>query len=123
MLILKYFLVVGAVLSSLMFAWSAYLKPTRMPDRPAAQVAKTEEVFRPTPAPPLTERPPLAEQNAVAAPTPAMAEREPSTVQPQPVKTARAHPRKPKRTIARPRNAPDNSYAYAPVQPFLFGWR
>src|SRR5947207_3277937 len=104
MLILRYFLIVGPVLSALMFAWSAYLAPASLPERPTAQVAKANEVFRPTPAPPLTE------QNAVAAPAPATAERAPDNVQPPPVKTARVHPRKPKKTIARPRTAPDNSY-------------
>jgi hypothetical protein len=112
MLILRYFLTVGPILSALIFAWSVSLTP----DQPTAQVAKAKEVHRPTPAPPLEE------QNAVA-PVPATTEREPSNVQPQPVKAARVHPRKPKRTIARPRKTPDNSYAYAPAEPFFFGWR
>jgi hypothetical protein len=117
MLIIKYFLVVGAVLSSLIFAWSAYLEPASVPARPTALVAKAEGAFRPTPAPPLSE------QSTEAAPTPTATEQEASDVQAPPVKTARVNPRKPRRTIARPRTPPDNSYAYAPTEPFFFGWR
>jgi hypothetical protein len=112
MLILRYFFTVGPILSALILAWSASLSP----DQPAAQVAKAEEVYRPTPAPPLEE------QNAMD-PVLATSERKPSNVQPQRVKVARVHPRKPKRTIAWPRKTPDNSYAYAPAEPFFFGWR
>ena len=117
MLILRYFLIVGPLLTSLVWAWGAYLEPSA-PTAPAARVATTtNEVFRPTPAPPL------AEQNAVASGPTTTPEPEPAAVSPRPEKAARVQPRKPKKVIARPRSAPDNSFAYAPQQPFFFGWR
>jgi hypothetical protein len=114
--ILRYFLIVGSLLSALIFAWASSLKPLSVPERSAAQVAGNAEVFRPTPAPPIEAL------NSVDIPPPA-AEPEPRNVQPASSKVARVHQRKPKKTIARPRNAPDNSLAYAPTAPFFFGWR
>ena len=53
--LLKYFLVTGTLLSLLLCAWSEYLTPSETEIQRAAAPAKTVEVFRPTPAPPITE--------------------------------------------------------------------
>jgi hypothetical protein len=58
--ILKYFLCVGALLSSLLFGWSEYLEPSGTKIPAFLQPANTAELFRPTPAPPIAEaEPPL----------------------------------------------------------------
>jgi|SoimicmetaTmtLMB_FD_contig_31_4128809_length_502_multi_3_in_0_out_0_1 hypothetical protein len=115
MLILRYFLIVGPLLSALIFAWGNYLEPLSVPNLSAAEVTKNE-VFRPTPAPPIQAL------NSVDIQAPA-AEPDPRNVQAAPSKVARVHQPKPKKTIVRSRHAPDNSLAYAPTAPFFFGWR
>src|SRR5262245_4396489 len=53
MLILKYFVYVGTLLSALLYGWCEYLKPPAPSVREGLSLTPTAEVFRPTPAPPV----------------------------------------------------------------------
>jgi hypothetical protein len=116
--VLKYFLLIGPVLSLLLFAWSAYLGPMQGP------VAVTQPggyvVFHPTPPPPLAELQPTpepattvtprAEVTSIAAPS-----------APAPAKAAQAQRRKPKTRVVRHSQPPTDAFAFAPRS--LFDWR
>jgi len=114
--LIKYFLYVGSLLSLLLLAWSVYLEP---PTNKAQAIPppKLPEVFRPTPAPPIVEAKRLRVRGA---PGPTTANARSSQV----AKIARAKQEKKQRTqTARPRAAPDRSFAYFPRSTFVFGWR
>jgi hypothetical protein len=85
-------------LSALIFAWGNYLEPLSVPNLSAAEVTKNE-VFRPTPAPPIQAL------NSVDIQAPA-AEPDPRNVQAAPSKVARVHQPKPKKTIVGPATLP-----------------
>ena len=113
--IFKYFAYVGSLLSVLLFAWSVYLEPPSNKAQATPPPAKSPEIFRPTPAPPIVE----AEQLAVEATS------EPRTSGGGSHHVAKfASAKKKQRTqVARRRAAPDRSFAYFPQTPFFFGWR
>jgi hypothetical protein len=114
--IFKYFICVGSLLSALLLAWSVYLEPPTSNAQAIPPPARSPDIFRPTPAPPIAE----AEQLAVEGTS------EPST------SSGRSHhhlakvapAKKKQRTqVARRRAHPDRSFAYFPQSPFFFGWR
>jgi len=113
--IFKYFLYVGSLLSLLLLAWSVYLEP---PTNKAQTIPppKLPEVFRPTPAPPIVEAKRL---RLAGTPRPSTANARSNQV----AKVAPAKQKKQRMQTARPRAAPDRSFAYFPQSPFLFGWR
>jgi hypothetical protein len=120
--ILKYFLWVGPWVSFLLFGWSEYLEPAGSRAEVVLRPAKTVEVFRPSPAPPIVESaPPLPLQSSP-----------PAEIQKpmKPSRIARVHPRKTKvARVAREREMPRDSFAFTPAQPFtpaqsfLLSWR
>jgi hypothetical protein len=115
--LLKYFLFVGSLLSMLLFAWSVYLEPPTNKAQAIPPPIKLPEVFRPTPAPPIVEVRQLAVGGAL---DPSRASRRSNQV----AKVAPATQKKKQRIqMARPRAAPDRSFAYFPQSPFFFGWR
>lgn len=115
--IFKYFLYVGSLLSLLLFAWSVYLEPPTNKAQGTPPPVKLPEVFRPTPAPPIVETERLAVGKALV---PSRAKSRSSQV----AKVIPARQKKKQRIqVARPRAAPDRSFAYVPQSPFFFGWR
>src|SRR5262245_10531161 len=114
--IFKYFLCVGSVLSVLLFAWSAYLEPPSSNAPATPPPAKSPEIFRPTPAPPIVEAELVVEGN----PALSMAKGRSNHV----AKVAPAK-KKQRTQVARRRAHPDRSFAYFPQtpSPFFFGWR
>src|SRR5882672_8298146 len=116
MLIFKYFLYVGSLLSVLLFAWSVYLEPPAAKVRASPPSANSPEVFRPTPAPPIVE----AELQPVGE-TPEL-----STANARSndsAKIARAKQKKRRTQVARRPAAPERSFAYFPQRQFFFDWR
>jgi hypothetical protein len=116
--VLKYFLLIGPVLSLLLFAWSAYLGPMGGP----ITVAQPDGyvVFRPTPPPPLAELQPTPEPATIEMPQVAVA----STAAPTasaPTKTAQAQRRKAKSRVVRRSQPPIDAFAFAPGG--FFDWR
>jgi hypothetical protein len=115
--IFKYFLYVGTLLSLLLFAWSVYLEPPTNKAQAIPPPVKLPGVFRPTPAPPIVEVQQLAVGGALV---PSRARSRSNQV----AKGAPATQRKKQRIqMARPRAAPDRSFAYFPQSTFFFGWR
>ena len=116
--LLKYFLVIGTLLSLLLCAWSEYLTPPEAEIQRTTAPAKTVEVFRPTPAPPITEaeRPAFAE----ASEPPVISGEGKGAHQ-----AASAKPRRSKAQAAHRRAAHRDSFAYAylPRPQLFFGWR
>jgi hypothetical protein len=116
MLIFKYFLYVGSLLSVLLFAWNVYLEPPAATVRASPPSANSPEVFRPTPAPPIVE----AEQQPVGETLDLSMANAKSN---DSAKIARAKQKKRRTQVARRPVAPDRSYAYFPQSPSFFGWR
>ena len=115
--LLKYFLFVGSLLSLLLFAWSVYLEPPTNKAQATPPPLKLPEVFRPTPAPPIVEVQQLAVGGTLV---PSRARSRSNQV----AKVAPATQKKKQRIqMARPRAAPNRSFAYFPQSPFFFGWR
>ena len=112
--IFKYFLCVGSLLSVLLFAWSVYLEPPSNKAQADPPPAKSPEIFRPTPAPPIVEAELVVEGN----PALSMASGRSHHV----AKVAAAK-KKQRTQVARRRAHPDRSFAYYPQTPFFFGWR
>lgn len=114
--VFKYFLYVGSLLSVLLLAWSVYLEPPTDKAQATQPPAKSPEMFRPTPAPPIVE----AEQLAVEGTS------GPSTWSRRShyhVAKAASAKKKQRTQVARRRAHPDRSFAYFPQTPFFFGWR
>jgi len=110
--IFKYFICVGSLLSALLLAWSVYLEPPTSNAQATPPPAGSQDIFRPTPAPPIAE----AEQLAVEGTS------EPSRSHHHLAKVAPAK-KKQRTQVARRRAHPDRSFAYFPQSPFFFGWR
>ena len=116
MLVFKYFLYMGSLLSVLLFAWSVYLEPPAAKVQASPPSANSPEVFRPTPAPPIVE----AEQQPVGeTPELSMANAKSNDS----AKIARTKQKKRRTQVARRPAAPDRSFAYFPQRPFFFDWR
>ena len=114
--IFKYFLCVGSLLSVLLVAWSAYLEPPASKAQATPPPAKLPEVFRPTSAPPIVE----AEQLSVGETAgPSMGSARPHHI----AKVARTKKKQRTQVVARPRTAPDRSFAYFPQRSIFFDWR
>jgi hypothetical protein len=114
--IVKYFLCVGSLLYVLLFAWNMYLEPPTGKAQATPPPAKLPEVFRPAPAPPIVE----AEERSVGETAgPSMGNGRSHHV----AKVAPTKKKKQRTQVARPRTAPDRSFAYVPGSPFFFGWR
>jgi hypothetical protein len=114
--IFKYFLYVGPLLSVLLFAWSAYLKPPTSKAQETLPPAELPEQFRPTSAPPIVE----AEQLSVGGTAgPSMGSERPH----HGARVARSKKKQRTQVAARPRAAPDRSFAYFPQRPVFFDWR
>ena len=113
--IFKYFLCVGSLLSVLLFAWGTYLEPPTSKAQATPPTERLPEAFRPTPAPAIVE----AEQRSAEETA------EPSIRNPRSHHVSKVTPTKKKQRtqMARPRTAPDRSFAYFPASPFFFGWR
>jgi hypothetical protein len=116
MLIFKYFLCVGSLLSVLLFAWSVYLEPPAAKVQASPASADSPEVFRPTPAPPIVE----AEQRPIGE-TPELSAANARSN--EGTKIARAKQKKRRTQVARRPVALDRSFAYFPQRPFFFDWR
>jgi len=116
MLIFKYFLYVGSLLSVLLFAWSVYLEPPAAKVQASSPSVKSPDVFRPTPAPPIVE----VDQRPVGE-TPELSTANARSN--EGAKIARAKQKKRRTQMARRPAAPDRSFAYFPQRPFFFDWR
>jgi hypothetical protein len=119
--IFRYFLYVGSLLSVLLFAWGAYLEPPTNKAQATPPPARSPEVFRPTPAPPIDpEIAPNVQQLRVGeAPEPATANARSNDG----AKIARAKQKKRRTQVARRPATPDRSFAYFPQRQFFFDWR
>jgi hypothetical protein len=121
MLLLKSVLCVGVALSVLLYGWAEYLEPARSKVWVDPSPVRTTEVFRPTPAPPITDLETLSPAKEAATD-----ENEKLANAATPVEAAklrRAKVRKQKVYVARRATAPRDSFAYFRTQPFFFGWR
>ena len=114
----QYFLYVGSALSLLLLAWSVYLEPPAATVQADPPSAKSPEVYRPTPAPPIV---PEVHELRVGQTL------EPSAVNARSnerAKIARAKHKKRGTQMARRSVAHDRSFAYFPQRSiFFFGWR
>jgi hypothetical protein len=113
--LLQYLLYVGSALSVLLFAWSVYLEPPAAKVQTGLPSMKSPEVFRPTPAPPITE----LELAVGTTPEPLTANSRSS----ESAKLARAKQKKRRTQVVQRPVAPDRSFAYFPQRPFFFDWR
>ena len=121
MLLFKSALCVGVALSALLYGLSEYLEPTSSIVRTDPSTTRTIEVFRPTPAPPITELETTLPAKEAATPE---NEKLAKTVTPEKIaKLRRAKVPKQKVHVVRRATAPRDSFAHFRSQPTFLGWR
>lgn len=113
----KYFLLVGTVLSLLLYCWSEYLGGSKNEAEQLVTPISAPEVFHPTPAPPISvneqvmREEEMEQRKSRPEETPGVAVRTKTRL----AKTNRAH----KRITGRNRSA----YAYVPNPKLFWSWR